>query len=284
MKKILDPADETPPSPIAGRWFAAFGLLLAALFVASLASVNQGAPSELHYPAATAPRVIATNKARSSAAETIDVPSGSGTDAALAVYVAQKYAPLIDTAFHPAALTDAFYDALRERERLAVAVNTSRQSSDRTMRDALPALELALARSDEQIGLLLHPTDFAAFEVLKDSDVEQFQLDDYADGVANVAPLDELSRRAVLLTKLQHKRQFRSALLDSGILRGDLNPAARRAAFVSVQRAFHQYTEGYLQEARQYLRDDAQYTLLSNYESTEFAAELEKLRAIAYGD
>ncbi len=34
----------------------------------------------------------------------------------------------------------------------------------------------------------------------------------------------------------------------------------------------------YLQEARQYLYDEEQYTLLSNYENSEYDAELDKLR------
>ena len=286
MKKIFDPSPETPPSPIAGRWFVALGALAGVLFIVSLPSLRQAEPrgrAPPHRSISTESRAQEATSAAASSRE-VDLPRQEDADESLTVYVAQKYAPLIDRAFQPAALTDGFYAQLREHERLSIALNTARQSSDPSMRDGVAQLELELARSGEQIRLLLHPTDYAAFEILKDSDVEQFQLDDYAEGIANVAPLDESSRRAVLLTKLQHKRQFRSALLDSGILRKDLDPAARRAAFVSVRRAFEQYTQGYLQEVRQYLPDDAQYALLSNYETTEFAAELEKLQAIAYGD
>ena len=37
-------------------------------------------------------------------------------------------------------------------------------------------------------------------------------------------------------------------------------------------------------EARQYLPDEDQYALLSNYENSEYTAELAKLRTMAEGD
>ncbi len=42
--------------------------------------------------------------------------------------------------------------------------------------------------------------------------------------------------------------------------------------------------DSYLQEVRQYLYNDEQFALLSNYENSEYAAELEKLRGIAKGE
>ena len=41
--------------------------------------------------------------------------------------------------------------------------------------------------------------------------------------------------------------------------------------------------ESFLQEARQQLTDDEQFSLLANYENGEYRAELEKLRGIAAG-
>ena len=287
MKQIIDSSKlERPmhPSPVAGRWFIASGVLGATLFVASLPSLERPLIVGSHRSTRVEPRIDLARVADPPARTPVDTRPAQATDESFTTYVAQKYAPLIEGAFHPSALTDAFYALLRERERTAVALNTSRQIADAASRESIPEQERELARHDERIRHLLHPTDYDAFEVLKDSDVEQFQLNDYADGIANVAPLDEASRRAVLLTKLAHQRNFRRALLDSGIFRTDTTPAARRAAFESVRQAFAQYTNGYLQEVRQYLRDDAQYTLLSNYERTEFEAELEKLRAMAYGD
>jgi len=42
-----------------------------------------------------------------------------------------------------------------------------------------------------------------------------------------------------------------------------------------------EYQQSYLQEVRQYLYDDEQYRLLSNYETSEYEAELARLRVIA---
>ena len=62
---------------------------------------------------------------------------------------------------------------------------------------------------------------------------------------------------------------------------GELTPAERRLAYAEVSRALRHSQDGYLQEVRQYLYDAEQFTLLSNYETTEYNAELEKLRRIA---
>jgi hypothetical protein len=120
--------------------------------------------------------------------------------------------------------------------------------------------------------------------VLKDSDAEQFQLDDYAGGVSNVAPLSDADRKAVLYTKLMHRQRFRQVLADSRLMSGGLNPAERQYAFAEVSRALKESRDSYLQEVRQYLYNDEQFTLLNNYENTEYDAELEKLRGIANGE
>ena len=48
-----------------------------------------------------------------------------------------------------------------------------------------------------------------------------------------------------------------------------------------MSRALRESRDSYLQEVRQYLYNDEQFALLSNYENSEYAAELEKLRGIA---
>jgi hypothetical protein len=133
---------------------------------------------------------------------------------------------------------------------------------------------------DQKIGKLLQPGDLATFEVLKDSDIEQFQLDDYAGGVNAVAPVSDADRRSILYTKLVHRQRFRQVLADSRLMTGELNASERRYAFADVSRALRDSRDAYLQEVRQYLYDDEQFTLLSNYENSEYSAELEKLRGI----
>ena len=173
--------------------------------------------------------------------------------------------------------------ALLAREKIAVSINTARQSGDPAEREAIPTRLAELAAMDQKIGTLLRPGDLATFEVLKDSDIEQFQLDDYAGGVNAVAPVSDADRRSILYTKLVHRQRFRQVLADSRLMTGELNASERQYAFAEVSRALRESRDSYLQEVRQYLYDDEQFALLSNYENTEHAAELEKLRGIARG-
>jgi len=174
--------------------------------------------------------------------------------------------------------------ALLERERIAVAINTARQSSDPAAKEAMSRQQAALEALDRKVGALLAPSDLAAFEVLKDSDVEQFQLEDFAGGVSGVAPLSEADKKAILYTKLAYRQRFRQVLADSRFMRDDPGAAERKLAFAEVSRALAASRDSYLQEVRQYLYDDEQFALLRNYETTEFNAELEKLRRMAYGE
>jgi hypothetical protein len=194
-------------------------------------------------------------------------------------YVDDKYAPLFrDIDSGRAAALRA---TLLEREQLVVQVNTAKQGDDAVAKEQLPSL---LARKDEidrKAGALLPASELVRFEALKDSDIERFQVDDYAGGIANVAPLTEANRQAVLATKLAYRERFRRVLAESRLMSGELTAAERKLAYADVSRALKHSQDGYLQEVRQYLYDEEQFRLLSNYETTEYNAELAKLRSIA---
>jgi hypothetical protein len=194
-------------------------------------------------------------------------------------YVDDKYGVLFRD-IDPAG-RGALRAALLEREQLVVQINTAKQADDAAAKEQLPAL---LARKDEmdrEIARLLPPGELGRFDALKDSDIERFQVEDYAGGISNVAPLNEAEKQAVLATKLAYREQFRRVLADSRLMSGELTAAERKLAYADVNRALRQSHDGYLQEVRQYLYDDEQFTLLSNYETTEYNAELAKLRGIA---
>jgi len=199
-----------------------------------------------------------------------------GADASFGAYVDGKYRFLEPS--------EKLRAALLEREKIAVAINTARQSNDTAAKEAIPSQLAGLAALDQKIGTLLRPGDLATYEVLKDSDIEQFQLDDYAGGVNAVAPLSDADRRAILYTKLVHRQRFRQVLADTGLMRDGLNAGERHYAFVEVSRALAESRDSYLQEVRQYLYNDEQYALLRNYENSEYEAELEKLRGFAGGE
>lgn len=171
--------------------------------------------------------------------------------------------------------------ALLAREQLVVQINTAKQSGDPAAKETLPALEARKAELDRKIGELLPSGELAMFDVLKDADIERFQVDDYAAGISNVAPLSAADKQAILATKLVYRQRFRRVLEDSRLMTGDLNGTERLLAFTEVSRALKEYQQSYLQEVRQYLYNDEQYTLLSNYETSEYNDELAKLRTIA---
>jgi len=219
---------------------------------------------------------FAPGNERASFAPTAQAAVETGAEASFGAYVDGKYRFIEPS--------EKLRAALLAREKIAVEINTARQSNDTAAREAIPGQLAELAALDQKIGTLLPPGDLATFDVLKDSDIEQFQLDDYAGGVNAVAPLSEADRKSILYTKLVHRQRFRQVLADSGLKGDGLNATERQYAFAEVSRALKESRDAYLQEVRQYLYNDEQFALLSNYENTEYAAELEKLRGMARGE
>jgi hypothetical protein len=172
---------------------------------------------------------------------------------------------------------------LLTRELLAGAIKSAREADDPAKADEVQRQEAALSKVEGAIRGRLHPSDHATYEALKDADNELFQLDDYAGGIRNVAPLSDADRDSILRTKLAYKTRFRQLVKDAGLMRANLSAAEREYAYAVTSRALEDYKRSYLQEVRQFLADDEQYALLSNYENTEFTAELAKLRSMANG-
>ena len=200
------------------------------------------------------------------------LPAPADTEqATVAQYTAQKYQFLLEDLHAPQPDRALLLRALLSREEIAGQPDSE---SRRT----------ALAAAEARIRGLLHPADFATYEALSESDLEQFHLDEYAGGISNVAPLSPDDRKSILRTKLAYKARFRQLVQDSGLLRDDLGAAERVYAYGVVSSALRDYQRSYLQEVRQYLSNDEQFTLLSNYENTEFSAELAKLQALAPGE
>jgi hypothetical protein len=205
------------------------------------------------------------------------------SDASFVDYVEYKYRFLLAAEGRSPRGSEGVRAALLERERVLVAINTARQSGDEAEKAALVEHERQLAALDQRITQSLPAGDGTAFELLKNSHIEQFQLDAYAGGVSNIAPLADSQRRAILFSKLAYRQRFREVLDHSGLMRGDLPATQRQAALDQVTRALRESRDSFLQEARQHLTDEEQYSLLANYENGEYSAELEKLNKIAAG-
>ena len=124
-----------------------------------------------------------SRESRSATVETTASPgvdSEDVSDVGFRDYVAAKYRFLFKGMGLSPEETAALSARLLEREHIAVAINTARQSNDPSAREAIPRHQAELEAADRKVSSLLRPGDLAAYEVLKDSDIEQFQLDDVA--------------------------------------------------------------------------------------------------------
>jgi hypothetical protein len=188
--------------------------------------------------------------------------------------VTHKYRYLLDDLGPSQAQRARVLDLLAQRESLV------RQSGPEDLvRPRDPALTRQLDDIDAALRLELAPSAYASYEMLRESDVEQFHLEEYTGGIHEYAPLDATQERAVLEAKLRQKREYANLVADAGLDRESLSLAEREHAMAMVERGLNEYRLAYLAEVAPLL-DERQYNLLSNYEATEFQQELERLQQI----
>jgi len=133
------------------------------------------------------------------------------------------------------------------------------------------------ATNDAHVSDMLSPREREYYDALKDSDVEQHHVAEYVGGVGNVEPLDQRQERQILDAKLRQKQRYAATLRDSGIERETLSEAERQYAHAQVAEALKGYLDDFLMEVSPTLTSE-QYTLLRNYETTEYRRELERLQ------
>lgn len=136
---------------------------------------------------------------------------------------------------------------------------------------------VARNRMDGELGRLLSEEAFAYYQRLKDSDLEQHHLAEYTGGISGVAPLDEGQERLVLDAKLRQKQRYAAIMRDIGLEREALSVEEREYAHEKAAEALAQYREEFLMEVAPSLTPE-QYTLLKNYETTEFDHMLSRLQ------
>jgi hypothetical protein len=133
------------------------------------------------------------------------------------------------------------------------------------------------ATTDVHVSEMLSPREREYYEALKDSDHEQHHVAEYVGGVGNVEPLDPRQERQILDAKLRQKHRYAATLRDAGLDRDTLSEPERRYAHAQVAEALKGYLDDFLMEVAPSLTLE-QYTLLRNYETTEFQRELERLQ------
>lgn len=133
------------------------------------------------------------------------------------------------------------------------------------------------ATADGRVIEMLLPEERDYYRALKDSDVEQHHVTEYVGGIGNIAPLDASQERQVLDAKLRQKQRYAATLRDAGLDRDALSEAERQFAHTQVAAALKGYLDDFLVEVSASLTSE-QFTLLKNYETTEYQHELEKLQ------
>jgi hypothetical protein len=134
-----------------------------------------------------------------------------------------------------------------------------------------------LADIERALRRELSPAAYAAYELFRDSDVEQYQLDEFTGGLRAFAALERAQERAVLEAKLRHKQLYSQLVSTAGIERDSLSLQERELALQLVERGLQDYQQTYLAEVAPLL-DARQYNALANFEATEFRTELERLQ------
>jgi hypothetical protein len=241
--------------------------IVAAFVVAALGLVMAGFDEQPTMPdaavASHSPRTLQAASPSVRVANAIDVSSAAEWDRDFVAWVRKKYRYLLADS---GSLEARLLPLLLERENVASLIDPHRRDSDP-----------ALLRIEGELRALLPAAGLATFRLLEDSDEEQHHLLEFSGGVSNVKPLTAQQQRAVLEIKLRHRQAYDTTLRQSGFYRAALSTAERDYAHRAVAAALSAYRNDYLQDVRQML-DDEQYVLLSNYESTEFDRELQRLQ------
>ena len=184
-------------------------------------------------------------------------------DRDLLAWVEWKYHYLLD---------DARLDLVSRRKLMQLLVGR-----ERLVRD--PGQRVRLGDIERQLHTLLPAADRAQYEALRDSDAEQRRLTDYADGIDNLAPLDDDQRKRLLAAKLRHKAELEHDLSLAHLEQPVLSAEDRARAHAIVNAALDRYHDAFLLEASEML-DEQQFVLLASYEATELEGERARLQIV----
>jgi hypothetical protein len=186
-------------------------------------------------------------------------------------YFLLKYLNLDENAEHK------LIELLQMREQLALKIMDSKEYFQELglAKEDIWNMERLLRDIDEQIEALLDAEHRVRYVMLRNSDVEQKQFNQYALGLNGLFPLDSEQQESVLFARLKQKEIFEKALESSGInMDYPLTQEQRDSLRKKVEFAAKRYKYSFLINARNVLDHDNypmdQYTLLENYTNTEF--------------
>jgi hypothetical protein len=225
------------------------------------------------------PALVATGSRSNRAAPRPAVVDDSSWDPELVRRVERKYSYLLtDSRLAPVQLAQ-LRELLLQREQLRTMAGPVDDFDSQLDPVERGRIEQALAALEKRIRALLDGAQYSRYESLRESDVEQENLSQYSGGISDFAPLNPQQERLILEARLRYKKRFDAGLRDFGLDRTSLSVEERNYAHRNVAQTLNEYRDSFLAEVRPSLSED-QYFLLSSYESTEFARELERQQVL----
>lgn len=207
-------------------------------------------------------------------------------DISLSAIVAKKYYFLLMRLNNEPDKKAELETILHSREKIALKIKDGLEFADEsgTTKEDIWELESQLENIDYQIELILDEEHAQRFTMLKNSDEEQKQFNQYTLGIAGLFPLNGAQQESVLFTRLKHKQDFEEKMNALDIdMEFPLTSEQRDSLKKDVEMAVMHYKHGFLMEIRNELDHDNfpmdQYTLLENYVNTEFQEMINNLRA-----
>jgi hypothetical protein len=175
---------------------------------------------------------------------------------------------------------------LEKREEIALKIKDGKAfyPESGVTQEAIWVMEKQLADIDIQIEVLLDTDNQGRYALLKDSDIEQKQLNQYSLGVNGLFPLDDEQQESVLFVRLRHKAIFDKTIKTLDIETDyPLTRYQRHSLIKEVEMAAMRYKHGFLMEVHSVLDHNTfpmdQYTLLENHTNTEFNEMINNIHA-----
>ncbi len=168
---------------------------------------------------------------------------------------------------------------LEQREKVLNAGNIGYYASQTEIEQAIQQQQQSLAEVDRQIDQLLSsPEDREIYQLLKDSAYEQYQMNNFFDQAEGDASIPQDKREAILMGKLEQKREF-TRYMESFAKRIQDAPSEEKSFLMDKAReALNQHKENFLSSVQDKLTPQ-QFEQLSEREQKQFEEIWRSLKA-----
>jgi hypothetical protein len=168
---------------------------------------------------------------------------------------------------------------LEQREQILNASSIGYYASQAEIEAAVSHQQQSLAEIDRQIAQLLgSPEDQKAYELLKDSAYEQYQMNNFFDQAQGDTPIPNDKREALLISKLEQKQEFTRYLETAGTRIQHASEEEKPFLVEKAYEALNDYKDNFLNSARDNLTPE-QFDALRERERKQFEEIWKSLKA-----